>query len=156
MNRSIVELDTFNYANDVPSPPVNFRFTREQKIEMNRFFLKKKYLNSPNFHLDLYQAAVVAICKSMLSAIKSSHIDFISVPINASVALRRLVEALFITHTGTRLNTDGHLDKLLFPDAMINLGGSSEQDPWCKNLIRRLSATNTNFVQAKENDDYLI
>jgi hypothetical protein len=63
MNRSIVELDMFNYANDVPSPPVNFRFTHKQKIEMNQFFHEKKYLNSPNFHLDLYQAAIVAICK---------------------------------------------------------------------------------------------
>ena len=58
-------------------------------------------------------------------------------PINTSGALRRLIEALFITHTETQLNTDGHLDKLLFPDTMINLDGSSEQVPWCKNLVRR-------------------
>jgi len=136
----------FNYANAVPSPPVNYQFTREQKIEINRFFHEKKYLNSPNFHLDLYQAAIVAICKWMLWTINSSHVVFISVPINTSGALRRLIEALFITHTETQLNTDGHLDKLLFPDTMINLDGSSEQVPWCKNLVRRPSTTNTNFV----------
>jgi hypothetical protein len=55
--------------------------------------------------------------------------------------LRRLIEALFITHTETQLNTDGHLDKLLFPDdTMINcINGSSkqQQDPWCKNLVRQ-------------------
>jgi hypothetical protein len=64
------------------------------------------------------------------------------VPTNASTAVRRFVEALFITHTEAKLNTDGHLDKLLFPDdAMINQDDSYQQqdDPWCKNLIRRLS-----------------
>ena len=66
MNRSIIDLDMFDYANDVPSPPVNYRFTRRQKIEMNRFFHEKKYINSPSVHLDLYQAAIVAICKSVI------------------------------------------------------------------------------------------
>jgi hypothetical protein len=146
MNRSIFELDMFNYANDVASPPVNFQFTREQKIEMDQFFHEKKYANSANFHLDLYQAAIVALCKSILPTITSSPIDLVSVPINASGALRRLIEALFITHTQAQLNTDGHLDKLLFPDATINLDDPSEQVPWCKNLVRRSNATNTNFV----------
>jgi hypothetical protein len=31
------------------------------------------------------------------------------VPMDASEALRRTIEALFITHAETRLNTDGHL-----------------------------------------------
>jgi hypothetical protein len=62
------------------------------------------------------------------------------VPINASDVLRRLVEALFITHTEAQLNTDGHLDKLLFPDVIINEdNGFSKQDPWCKNLVRRVN-----------------
>jgi hypothetical protein len=117
---------------------------------MNRsifeFFHEKKYANSPNFHLDLYQAAIVALCKSILPTITSSPIDLVSVPINASGALRRLIEALFITHTQAQLNTDGHLDKLLFPDATINLDDPSEQVPWCKNLVRRSNATNTNLV----------
>ncbi len=61
-------------------------------------------------------------------------------PLNRSDALRRFIEALFITHAETQLNTDGHLDRLLFPNAMINSeGASSEQDPWCKNLVRRFS-----------------
>ena len=141
MNRSIVESNMFNCANDVPSPPVNFLFTCEQKIEIDRFFHEEKYINSPNLHLDLYQAAIVAICKSVLLIINSSHLNFFSVPTNASDALRRLIEALLITHTEAQLNTDGHLDKLLFPDSLINQdnGSSQQQDPWCKNLIRRPS-----------------
>ncbi len=63
MNRSIIDSDVFSYAHDVPSPPANYQFTHQQKIEIDRFFHEKKYLNSPNFHLDLYQAAIVAICK---------------------------------------------------------------------------------------------
>jgi hypothetical protein len=67
MNRSIDESDhMFNYAYDIPSPPVNYCFTRRQKIEINQFFHEKKYLNSSNSRLDLYQAAIVAICKLML------------------------------------------------------------------------------------------
>jgi hypothetical protein len=146
MNRSISELDMFNYANDIASPPVDFQFTREQKIKIDQFFLEKKYSNSLNLHLDLYQAAIVAICKSILSTINLPHIDFISVPINASGPFRRFIEALFITHTESQLNTDGHLDKLLFPDAMINLDDLSAQIPWCKNLVRRPNATNTNII----------
>ncbi len=67
LSLSIVDsADMFSYANDVPSPPVNFRFTRQQKIQIEQFFKEKKYLNSPNFHLDLYQAAIVAICKATI------------------------------------------------------------------------------------------
>jgi hypothetical protein len=70
------------------------------------------------------------------------HLFSFSVPIHTSSAFRRFVESLFITHTEAKLNTDGHLDKLLFPDdgIMITPNNTSQQhDPWCKNLIRRSS-----------------
>ena len=68
------------------------------------------------------------------------HPDFFLVPITASDALRRLIEALFITHTEAQLNTDGHLDRLLFPDTTINhIDLSEQQNLWCKNLLRRPS-----------------
>jgi len=52
--------------------------------------------------------------------------------------LRKLIEALFITHTEAQLNTDGHLDKLLFSDAIINNQNSfSKENIWCKDLVRR-------------------
>jgi hypothetical protein len=63
---------------------------------------------------------------------------FFVVPANSSNVLRRFLEALFITHTEAQLNTDGHLDKLLFPDMVINEGVSVEPSrPWCHNLVRR-------------------
>ena len=58
-------------------------------------------------------------------------------PTDASAALRRFIEALFITHTEAQLNTDGHLDKFLLSDAMIKQNDSCAQDAWCKNLVRR-------------------
>ena len=83
------------------------------------------------------------------------------VPNNASDALRRFIEALFITHAQTKLNTDGHLDQLLFPDhddsVTMNPNTSTtaassslideqqqqmdkgEEEVWCKNLVRRPS-----------------
>jgi len=65
--RSTIDSNMFKYAQDIPSPPINYQFTHEQKIEIDRFFHEEKYLNSPiNDHLDLYQAAIVAICRSRL------------------------------------------------------------------------------------------
>ena len=57
----------FNYADHVPEPPIIYHFTSQQKSEINRFFHEKKFLHSPNFHLDLYQAAVVAVRKRLLN-----------------------------------------------------------------------------------------
>lgn len=58
-----MESHPFMYANDVPTPPSNYYFTHQQKLDIDRFFNEKKYLNSPNLKLDLYEAAIVAICK---------------------------------------------------------------------------------------------
>lgn len=128
---------SFNYADHVPEPPLQYRFTSQQKKAINQFFRDKKYLKSPNPHLDLYHATIIALCKSRFYAFESD-LRAIAVPIHASDALRRFVEALFITHTEAKLNTDGHLDALLFPDAMAVGNDSGQQnDPWCKHLVRR-------------------
>jgi hypothetical protein len=58
------------------------------------------------------------------------------VPNNASDTLRRLIEALFITHTETKLNTIGHLDQLV-SSKEINSTSFVEYDVWCEDLIRR-------------------
>ncbi|CAF1426785.1 unnamed protein product [Rotaria sordida] len=117
--KSSVELDTYTYANDVPSPSANHRFTHRQKLGIEQFFREEKYLNSPNQRLDLYQAAIVAV-----------------LPINATAALRRIIEALFITHADTQMNTEGHLDKLWLKDSVTHQRTSESVD-WCRNLLRR-------------------
>lgn len=50
-------------AANLPPPPINYRLSREQMIDIERFFDEKKYLKSPNLRLDLYRAAIVAIRK---------------------------------------------------------------------------------------------
>ncbi|CAF1520413.1 unnamed protein product [Rotaria magnacalcarata] len=115
----MMDTNQFTYANDVPLPPNNYRFSFEQKLEIDRFFHEKKYLNSPNLHLDLYQANIVAV-----------------LPNNASEALRRFVEALFITHAETKLNTIGHLDQLTKSDSTKEIA-SIDCNEWCRDLVRR-------------------
>lgn len=60
---SSMNSNLFVYANDVPTPPKNYHFTYEQKVEIDRFFSERLYLNTPNPHLDLYRAAIIAICE---------------------------------------------------------------------------------------------
>lgn len=50
-------------TNHVPIPPKNFEFTYKQTLAIERFFDKKKYLNSPNLRLDLYHANIITVCK---------------------------------------------------------------------------------------------
>ncbi|CAF3873588.1 unnamed protein product [Rotaria sp. Silwood1] len=113
---SLEDTTQFTYANDIPTPPSGYRFTFEQKMAIEQFFQERKYINSPNYCLDLYHAAIVAI-----------------LPEHASAALRRFVEALFITHAETKLNTIGHLDQWT-PLNDTNYKPSIE---WCRNLSRR-------------------
>ncbi|CAF1659763.1 unnamed protein product [Rotaria magnacalcarata] len=109
----------FTYANDVPASPNHYHFSLEQKLEIDQFFHEKKYLKSPNLRLDLYRANIIAV-----------------LPNNTSDTLRRLIEALFITHTETKLNTIGHLDQLV-SSKEINTISFVEDDIWCEDLIRR-------------------
>ncbi|CAF3876419.1 unnamed protein product [Rotaria sordida] len=116
----IAEPDSFTYANDVPTPPNGYRFSDEQKNAIDQFFREKIYLNTPNLHLDLYQAAIVAI-----------------LPERATAAMRRFVEALFITHTETKLNTIGHLDQFVSTHTTNQISAAMECEEWCRNLVRR-------------------
>ncbi|CAF4870689.1 unnamed protein product, partial [Rotaria socialis] len=95
----MMDMNQFTYANDVPEPPNNYRFSFKQKLEMD-----------PN---------IVAV-----------------LPNNASDALRRFVEALFITHAETKLNTIGHLDQLSTSRNTDQIA-SIDCNEWCRNLIRR-------------------
>lgn len=60
--------------------------------------------------------------------------SFIEVPEHASDMVRRFIEALFITHTQTKLNSLGHLDQL---DRSNEEMKSDENKEWCQHLICR-------------------
>lgn len=64
--RDIIMIDDIQYqfANDVPEPSnMNYHFSCEQKLDIEKFFQQKKYLYPPNPHFDLYQAKIIAVCK---------------------------------------------------------------------------------------------
>ncbi|CAF4518539.1 unnamed protein product [Rotaria sp. Silwood1] len=113
------EPDRLTYANDVPIPPNGYRFSYEQKNAIDRFFSDKLYLNTPNLHMDLYQTTIIAI-----------------LPVDATAAIRRFVEALFITQAETKLNTMGHLDQFVSTHT-VNPMLTTAYDDWCRNLVRR-------------------
>lgn len=52
-------------------------------------------------------------------------------PYFVSDAVRRLIETLFITHTEAQLNSDGHLDRLIYPELTIGTSVESAQDQHC-------------------------
>ena len=63
-------------------------------------------------------------------------------PEQCSAPLPRLVEALFITHAQTRLNTIGHLDANTTREDATNAGNVTEvaqiidRTDWCRSLNR--------------------
>ncbi|CAM4836615.1 unnamed protein product [Rotaria magnacalcarata] len=59
-----VDHHQYQFANDVPVPTnTNYRFTTEQKLNIEEFFQQKKYLSQLNSHFDFYQASIIAVCK---------------------------------------------------------------------------------------------
>ncbi|CAF3318596.1 unnamed protein product [Rotaria sp. Silwood2] len=117
---STEDTSLLTYANDISTPPSGYRFSLEQKMAIDRFFHEEKYVNSPNLHLDLYQATIIAV-----------------LPENTSAAFRRLVEALFITQAETKLNTIGHLHQLIGSTDINQVSSIECNDEWCRNLVRR-------------------
>lgn len=66
------------------------------------------------------------------------------VPLDCSGPLQRIVEALFITHAETKLNTMGHLDGSITgnnansnPHGMTHERIITDRGQWCRNLSRR-------------------
>ena len=58
--------------------------------------------------------------------------------------LYRLLEALFITHAQTKLNTLGHLENNIgeamnktLPSNRSNMNIIADRGDWCRNLLRR-------------------
>ncbi|CAF1515096.1 unnamed protein product [Adineta ricciae] len=103
---------------NLPPPPANYRFSQRQYHQQYSFFQARRELKAmPNMHLDLYNAKVIAV-----------------LPDNGSMVLRRIIEALFITHAETKLNSAGCLVKC---DHDVATGGSHGNTVWCKDLVRR-------------------
>ncbi|CAF1447716.1 unnamed protein product [Adineta steineri] len=104
--------------NNLPTPPPNYGFSQRQYHQQYSFFQTRKDQKTLfNKELDLYNAKIIAV-----------------LPEDASPVLRRVIEALFITHADTKLNSTGHLVSRNHTNAAV----ASPPDPvWCEGLVRR-------------------
>ena len=67
----------------------------------------------------------------------------------------QLIEALFITHAQTKLNTLGHLDGMIVEnnnsnDTNARMISDRRSDKWCENLHRRRPTTTNNSQQRSQ------
>lgn len=51
-------------VNALPQPPSGLTFSNRQVFLQTQFFLEKRDHQLPNHHIDLYDATIVAVCKS--------------------------------------------------------------------------------------------
>jgi hypothetical protein len=52
----------------------------------------------------------------------------------------QIIQALFITHTRTKLNLLGHLDGMIVENNLLNVSSSESNTNWCQSLVRRPTA----------------
>ena len=134
------------FIGNLPVPPSKYKFSHRQYHQQYAFFQLKRELVMPNLHLDLYNAKIIAVrrCTILLRNDPCSYLVFsYTVPETASTVLRQTVEALFITHTESKLNSSGDLVN------NYDAPGPSIHHPniaWCEGLVRRPCPT---FVSAK-------
>ncbi len=135
---SRLELDAKYLVDQVPDPPEGYLFTDRQKYDQLQFFrtMKDQLLSSSvNTMVDLYNAAIIAVCKylSFLKIVYFDHDSYILflVPENCSEILRQLLLSLFITHADCDLNKTGRLiNENIYREYPL-------RGYWCANLVRR-------------------
>lgn len=122
------------FIENLPSAPTGYRYSQRQYHLQQVFFKSKRDLDVPNVHLDLYNAKIIAVRKCPSVWFFICRLLLSVVPETGSTVLRQLVEALFITHAETKLNSSGRLVSTTDNhDAAIN----QESTIWCEGLVRR-------------------
>lgn len=140
------DLEAGTCLNDLPDlPSDDYTFSTRQCAEQFKIFKNKDNQLLPNNDLDLYNATIVAVCKFFLREKKGEKkiLSLFLVPQDCSGPLQRIVEALFITHAETKLNTMGHLDVSVInskvninPHGITREGIIADRGHWCRNLLR--------------------
>ncbi|CAF1029997.1 unnamed protein product [Adineta ricciae] len=105
-----------------PFPSKTYTFSTRQCAHQFEYFKNKQDYILPDFNLDLYQAAIVAV-----------------LPDDCSQTFYRLLEALFVTHAETKLNTMGHLEQNGAQRTRPKLDIVADRGDWCRNLYRHRS-----------------
>ncbi|CAF1535186.1 unnamed protein product [Adineta ricciae] len=103
----------------------NYTFSPYQRFKQPQILKNKRDDLKPNVHLDIYNASIIAV-----------------LPDNCTQLFYHLIEALFITHAQTKLNTLGHLDGMIVENNNSNntyarLVSTGHDSNWCQNLVRR-------------------
>ncbi|CAF4318376.1 unnamed protein product, partial [Adineta steineri] len=87
----------WNFVPILPSiPPDNYTFSPHQRLKQVQLLKDKRECLKSNLLLDLYNATIIAV-----------------MPDKCTSLFYHLIEALFITHAQTKLNTLGHLDGMI-------------------------------------------
>lgn len=141
------DLEAGTYMNNLPPlPDHRYNFSTRQCVEQFQLFKDEHQQFQTNPNLDLYNATIVAVCQCCLSPLDSQTHCRCLVPVHCSGPLQRIVEALFITHAQTSLNTTGHLDGSVEkgsvnPHGVTETSRIADRGDWCRNLIRPTSTT---------------
>ncbi|CAF1435936.1 unnamed protein product [Adineta steineri] len=108
----------------LPLPSENYTFSMHQRSKQIQLLKDKHECLKSNLHLDLYNATIIAV-----------------MPERCTELFYRLIEALFITHAQTKLNTLGHLDGMIVENNNCNDINARIIDDrrgnWCQDLVRR-------------------
>lgn len=120
--------DCKTYVDSVPKPTQGYVFSNRQKLLQMYYFHEKRDTKLPKSDIDLYQATIIAV-----------------LPETCSEMFRYLIEALFITHGETRLNTMGNLikDYSFKRNYPMNNPWLLRGSKWCQGLLRRPLPDNT-------------
>jgi hypothetical protein len=135
-----------SYMRQIPPLPTGYTFSIRQRIEQFQYFKNKKDMSmKPDQFVNLFNSVVIAVCKySQIIDKYSPCISHLLVPVDAVDIVRKFVEALFITHTETNLNTVGRLfddrDASDDSDPLNNSPLSIEEQlqdrgDWCRNVV---------------------
>lgn len=136
----------------LPPVPPGYDFSIQQRVKQFLYFKNQYDINHyQNPAMDLFNVAILAVCKSCPLLIVVSLYTPLLVPDDASEAVRRFVEALFITHAETKLNTSGrllHLDDAdddsytaenhkdnPNDDSILREKQVLDREEWCLNLV---------------------
>lgn len=113
-----------SYMRNLPPVPDGYSFSIQQRARQFQYFKHQHDLiDQQNPSIDLFTVDIIAVCQLFSFVINFYH-SISLVPEDASEAVRRFVEALFITHAETNLNTSG---RLVIP---VNDDSNRKDDPF--------------------------
>ncbi len=66
------------FIKNLPVPPPNYRFSARQYHLQYAYFKSRRHFDEPNYHLDLYNAKIIAVCKCLVQKNNFSNLYIMS------------------------------------------------------------------------------